>query len=84
MNTISSKEVPDYYTLCIKSDCPITAHCLRQIYHECANQEIQDSANSESLIYGTIGKVRILPFRRASDICSWICKDAGRDVAKAI
>ena len=31
MNTISSKEVPDYYTLCIKSDCPMANHCLRQM-----------------------------------------------------
>ena len=31
MNTISSKEVPDSYTLCIKSDCPMAAHCLRQM-----------------------------------------------------
>ena len=31
MNTISSKEVPDFYTLCIKSDCPMATHCLRQM-----------------------------------------------------
>ena len=31
MNKISCKEVPDYYTLCIKSDCPMASHCLRQM-----------------------------------------------------
>ena len=31
MNKISCKEVPDYYMLCIKSDCPMASHCLRQM-----------------------------------------------------
>jgi hypothetical protein len=28
---ISFKEVPDNYTLCIKADCPLADHCLRQM-----------------------------------------------------
>lgn len=31
MMHISFKEVPDNYTLCIKADCPMADHCLRQI-----------------------------------------------------
>ena len=31
MMHISFKEVPDNYTLCIKTDCPMADHCLRQI-----------------------------------------------------
>ena len=31
MNKINCKEVPDYYTLCMKSDCPMADHCLRQL-----------------------------------------------------
>ena len=31
MNTISSKEVPSGYPLCAVSDCPVAAHCLRQL-----------------------------------------------------
>ncbi len=31
MNKISCKEVPDCYTLCVKSDCPMANHCLRQM-----------------------------------------------------
>ena len=28
---ISFKEVPDNYTLCVKADCPMADHCLRQL-----------------------------------------------------
>lgn len=28
---ISFKEVPDNFTLCIKADCPMAYHCLRQM-----------------------------------------------------
>ena len=31
MNKISFKEVPDGYTVCIKSDCPLANNCLRQL-----------------------------------------------------
>ena len=31
MNKISLKEVPDGYTVCIKSDCPLANNCLRQL-----------------------------------------------------
>ena len=31
MNKISFKEVPDGYTVCIKSDCPLANNCLHQL-----------------------------------------------------
>ena len=31
MMHISFKEVPDNYTLCVKADCPVADHCLRQL-----------------------------------------------------
>lgn len=31
MNKISFKEVPDGYTVCIKSECPLANNCLRQL-----------------------------------------------------
>ena len=31
MNKISYKEVPDYYAVCIKSDCSLADNCLRQL-----------------------------------------------------
>lgn len=31
MNKIGIDELPDNYTLCIKSDCPMADHCLRQM-----------------------------------------------------
>lgn len=31
MNKITYKEVPDYYAVCIKSDCPLVDNCLRQL-----------------------------------------------------
>lgn len=31
MMNISFKEVPDNYTLCVKADCPMADHCLRQL-----------------------------------------------------
>ena len=31
MSNISVNEVPEWYPVCIKSDCPLASHCLRQI-----------------------------------------------------
>jgi hypothetical protein len=31
MSNVSVNEVPDWYPVCIKSDCPLASHCLRQI-----------------------------------------------------
>ncbi|WP_051949718.1 DUF6078 family protein [Prevotella sp. FD3004] len=31
MNMINFKEVPDHYLLCMKEDCPMADHCLRQM-----------------------------------------------------
>ena len=31
MNKIKSEEVPDWYPICIKSDCPMEDHCLHQL-----------------------------------------------------
>lgn len=31
MSNISVNEVPDWYPVCIKSNCPLASHCLRQI-----------------------------------------------------
>ncbi len=31
MNKISFKEVPESYTLCVQSACPMAEHCLRQM-----------------------------------------------------
>lgn len=31
MNKIKSEEVPDWYPVCIKSDCPMAEHCLHQL-----------------------------------------------------
>ena len=31
MNMIKQEEIPDWYPVCIKSDCPLASHCLRQI-----------------------------------------------------
>lgn len=31
MNKIKPEEIPDWYTVCMKSDCPVADHCLHQL-----------------------------------------------------
>ena len=31
MNKINIEEIPDWYPVCIKSDCPMADHCLHQL-----------------------------------------------------
>ena len=31
MNMIKQEEIPDWYPVCIKSDCPMADHCLHQL-----------------------------------------------------
>ncbi|SHM20322.1 hypothetical protein SAMN04488494_1579 [Xylanibacter ruminicola] len=35
MNKIKPEEIPDWYTVCMKSDCPVADHSLHQLACVC-------------------------------------------------
>ena len=52
MNNIKSEEVPDWYPVCIKPDCPLAAHCL----HSLAMSMLTDKYNIVRMVNPLLAK----------------------------
>lgn len=52
MNKINFEEVPDWYPLCIKSDCPMADHCL----HALAMRVLTDRYNFVRIVNPLLAK----------------------------